>query len=178
MKISVKRRGMGMFAAVFALVSGAAWALFYPAIQITAGPTPPVNVCTNTTFNLPTLENTSTTNSLTGIMFVPGFGNVINANIPVATINGPQTYFLTPAAYTVAANTPITVTFKTFNSTGQAGGEAYESTIVFNCTTGAIVSLVSGALAIPTMSEWSLGVLALLLALAGGTMLYRRRSQF
>src|SRR5450755_482425 len=84
MKISVKRRGLGMFAAVFALVSGAAWALFYPAIQITAGPTPPVNVCTNASFNLPTLENTSTTNSLTGIMFVPGFGNVINANIPVA----------------------------------------------------------------------------------------------
>lgn len=178
MKISVKRRGMGMFAAVFALVSGAAWALFYPAVQITAGPTPAANLCTNATFSLPISLNTSTTNSLNVTVFVPGAGTVLNGSIPLPTQNGTNTLTLTPSAYTVPANTSITVIARTFNSTNAAGGEAYESTLVFNCTSSAVVSLVSGALAIPTMSEWSLGVMALLLALAGGTMLYRRRARF
>ncbi len=77
----------------------------------------------------------------------------------------------------MAAGTLITVTLKTFNSTAQSGGEAFESTIVFACNTGVISSLNGAALPIPTMSEWTLALLALLLALAGGTVLYRRRAR-
>ncbi len=29
-------------------------------------------------------------------MFVPGFGNVINANVQVASINGPNAYLVPP----------------------------------------------------------------------------------
>jgi hypothetical protein len=178
MKISIKRRGKGVFAGVFALVSTAAWALFYPAVQITAGPTPAVNLCSAAPFNLPVLLNTSTTNSLNVTMFVAGVGTVLNASIALPTLNGPTTLNINPPAYTGAAGAAVTIIARTFNSTNASGGEAYESTLVFNCTTGAITSLVSGALAIPTMSEWALGTMALLLALAGGMVLYRRRARF
>lgn len=178
MNISVKRRGMGVFAVVFSMLGGAAGALFYPATQITGGPMPPTGICTRTAFTLPIQLDTSTTDSLRGIMFVPGFGDVVNASIPLPTFNGPSSVTLTPSAYAVAAGTLITVTLRTSNSANAAGGEAFESTIVFACDTGVVSSLVSAAVPIPTMSEWRLALLALLLALAGGKVLYRRRAQF
>jgi hypothetical protein len=41
-----------------------------------------------------------------------------------------------------------------------------------------VTSVFNAANSLPTMSEWSLAVMALLLALAGGTILYRRRARF
>jgi len=126
---------------------------------------------------MPTNVNVRSLNSDRATMFVPGPGQVFNFTENDPTIQGAVNYGVVPSAFTVPNGTLVTFIIRTFAGNNQTGGEVYESAIVFACDTGVVASITNTAIAVPTMTEWTLALLALLLALAGGTVLYRRRTQ-
>ena len=97
---------------------------------------------------------------------------VVNASHSVGsenlTVKAPNV-----SAYSAPANTPITVTVTTYNGPNATGGASFVSTLVFNCTTGSVISLQSGppgqvaAVPVPALSAGALAVLGVALAFAG-----------
>lgn len=81
---------------------------------------------------------------------------------------GANTYGIGDSGQTVAAGTPLTATIRTYFGLDGTGGLAYTSSITWNCTTGAVLSIVSGpASSIPALGPTALALLALALAGAG-----------
>jgi hypothetical protein len=158
---------------VLCLISGVASAIYYPSIQISGAPG--ANICTATPFTLPINANTSPSTSNSSSMTVAGVGVVSTFSQTNPAFNGPTVYSFSPSAYTVAPGTLVTINIRTYNSVNQSGGQSWDSTIVFACDTGAITSLVNAGLPVPTLSEWSVALLALLVALAASTVFVRRR---
>jgi hypothetical protein len=71
----------------------------------------------------------------------------------------------------LAPNTPIRSTINTYPGHALAGTVTYSTSMQYNCTSGAILSLVAGApgdlAAIPALSDLGLAATSLLLAIAG-----------
>lgn len=154
--------------------AGAASAVYYPSIQITGGPS--TNICTSAAFTLPINANTSTSTSNSSTVFVQGVGVVASFMQTNPTFNGTTVYTFAPSAYTVPAGTPITVNVRTFNGVNLTGGQSWDSTVVFACDTGTVISLVNAGLPVPTLSEWTLMLLALLVGVGGAVGFARRRA--
>jgi len=148
-----------------------------PSIEITDSTS---GICDNSggTLNpqIPTLLTYSSLSSDEAEMSVEGVGVVATGQedlpfFPVVEDSG--TYGFVPSAYSVTPGTEVTVTITTYNGSGLTGGVSYVSTIVFDCDTGEIVSLVSGAPEVPTMGYLAIVLLAAFLGLAGALSLRR-----
>ena len=80
----------------------------------------------------------------------------------------------------LAPNTNITVSVTTYTGAALSGHASYVSTLVFNCTTGGIVSLSDGfsvGASIPTLSNVALIATTLLLAAVAVFSLRHKRGQ-
>ena len=174
-------RGPLVPVALFAMClvpAGAAASTVDPSIEITDSTS---GICDNSEAALnpqiPTLLTYSSLSSDEGEMSVDGVGVVATGSedlpfFPVVEDAG--TYGFLPSAYSVPAGTNVTVTITTYNGSGQTGGVSYVSTIVFDCDTGEIVSLVSGPPEVPTMGSVAIALLAALLVLIGTIRLASR----
>jgi hypothetical protein len=150
-----------------------------PSLEITGSTS---GICDNSggTLNpqIPTLLTYSSLSSDEAEMSIAGVGVVATGQedlpfFPVVEDSG--TYGLLPSVYSVPAGTEVTVTITTYNDSGLTGGVSYVSTIVFDCDTGEIISLVSGTPEeVPTLGFPAIVLLAALLALIGAVRLALR----
>lgn len=107
----------------------AASTLFMPGVEINVAPGPASEQGVLSAPGNPNLGYTQDT-SFSG---VGTFGFTVFLNAP----------------YSLPANTPLTLSVTTYNGPNYTGGVAYVSTATWDCTTGALISLVSGVPAVP-----------------------------
>ena len=132
--------------------------------------------CGGATFNVNTLINVGTQASADVRLSAPGVG-VIEEFVDETGKNiGPYaaqypTFQILPFGGGLAPNTPITLTITTYSGPNLTGKVTYTSTVVFNCTTGAILHApaAGSAESIPALSPAVLAALIALLALLGVT---------
>lgn len=170
--------GTAVLLAVWLVPTSAAASTVDPSIEITDSTS---GICDNSggTLNpqIPTLLTYSSLSSDEAEMSIDGAGVVATGQedlpfFPVVEDAG--TYGFAPSVYSVPSGTEVTVTITTYNDSGLTGGVSYVSTIVFDCDTGEIISLVSGVPGVPTMGYLAIVLLATLLGLAGAISLRRR----
>ena len=115
--------------------------------------------------------NVNVTGTVNGATFTSGSFNLGPGPFTFATSFGQPT-FTSPAP---TSNTYTVV----FNSNVFQGGQFLGTSVTtIQCTAGVLsaTNVFNLAASLPTMSEWSLALMALLVALAGGVFLYRRRN--
>lgn len=80
-----------------------------------------------------------------GVLSAPGnpdLGFTLDSNFTGVGTFGFTVF--TNAPYTLAANTPLTLSVTTYNGPNYTGGAIFNSTITWDCTTGAVLSVSSG----------------------------------
>ncbi|MHB8626857.1 MAG: hypothetical protein ACYDBJ_26495 [Aggregatilineales bacterium] len=112
-----------------------------PSIAILGGPG--TNICSNTSFSVPISVNSNAVFSDSASMSVPGIGNVYSFSENDPAVSGTFPYFVSPNSYTVAPNTPVTVSITTYNGINGGGGVSFSSTAVINCSSGALLSVTN-----------------------------------
>ena len=80
-----------------------------------------------------------------GVLSAPGFPNLGFTQDTNFQGVGTFGFFVFADPYTVPADTPLTLTVRTFDEPNFAGRLAYLSTITWNCTTGATLSIYAGS---------------------------------
>jgi len=110
-------------------------------IAITGGPG--INICSSTLFSVPISAHSSVPYSDRASMSVPGVGNVFSFSENDPAGSG-SSYGFSPSGYSVAPNTPITISITAYNAPNQSGGIASASTAIINCSTGALLSATGG----------------------------------
>ena len=115
-----------------------------PSWQLT---TAPAGVCSDDDVTIPNVDVNVPSPlfaSEQGTYSAPGFPNLgfttDTSFQGVGTFN--FTVFTDP--YVLPANTPVTLTVTTYNGPNFTGGVAYVSSMIWDCTTGAIISLTNG----------------------------------
>lgn len=145
-----------------------------PSIEITGGVS---GVCTDTFVPLPVIAHAYPGSSNAGVLSVQGVGVVFDYKQNItAFFNGPTAYGISPSSYSVAPNTPITATITTYMRPDQVGA-SYISEVVFDCTTGEVLSLTNTVVsnAVPALNLWGLMFLTLSVLLAGSWMARKKR---
>jgi len=147
-----------------------------PATAFTGGPE--IDICSSTPFFSPTIAYWDDNNrSYRSEMWVNGvqvsdFGE--NWNIP---LHGPSTYFFGPDAYAVPPNTEVRILVYSYRRP-DFQGLSFISEAVINCTTGLAIEIINQEIKtppVPTLSEWSLSLLVLVLSLMAVLFFKRRR---
>ncbi|MBL8147007.1 MAG: hypothetical protein JNL34_11540 [Anaerolineae bacterium] len=146
-------RKISLLIAVFVLLLAAAGVLALgpsPSWQLTQGA--PASCSASSALVMPGVEINVAPGpaSEQGVLSAPG-----NPNLGVThdtSFSGVGTFgftvFLT-GPYSLPANTPLTLSVTTYHGPNYTGGVAYVSTATWDCTTGTLISLVSGVPAAP-----------------------------
>jgi len=154
-----------------------------PSIEILSTQTNLAGTCGGQSFNINTFINVDKQASAQVTVSAPGFPTLEQFTDETGSNIGPFTG--TYPTFTIQAfggglspNTPVRITVYTYSAPALAGTLTFSSSMQYNCTTGAILNLVSAGgpdpSAIPTLSEAGLVATSLLLALAGAVTLRRR----
>ncbi len=167
--MSARLGSLLVVAAIFAPVIVVA-SLVDPSVEVTGSTS---GICDNSggtlNPNIPTLLTYSSLSSDEAVMSIAGVGIVATTDEDLAffpAVESPGSFGLNPSPYSVPPGTAVTVTITTYTGPGLTGSLSFESTVVFLCDTGEIVSLVSGPpVGVPALSPLALAVLAGLLAL-------------
>ena len=156
-----------------------------PSIEILSQQTALAASCGGaTSFNLNTYIRVDTQASAAVQVSAPGFPNLETFTDETGTNIGPYnseypTFMIPAFGGGLPPNTPIRIVVNTYTGKALAGTVSYTSTIQFDCTTGAVLNLVSAAPgdppnAIPTLGLPALGAMTLLLIAAAFVALRRR----
>ena len=112
-----------------------------PFIGIIDGPG--IDICSNTFFPVTISVAASSSFSDSATMSVPGIGSVLSFSENDSAGSGTFSYGINPGSYTVAPNTPVTVSITTYNNPNGGGGVANVSTAIINCSSGVLLSVTN-----------------------------------
>ena len=140
--------------------------------------------CGGSAFDVNTFINVTTVASADVKVSAPGVGTIEQFTDETGTNIGPYnavypTFHILAFGGGLPPNTKITITVTTYSGPNRTGSVSFESTIVFDCTTGKVLHAGPADVveAIPALSPVALAAMTTLLALLGAAMLrpVRRR---
>jgi len=148
-----------------------------PSIRISSQQTGLAGTCGGAAFDVNTLINVGSQASADVRLSAPGVGLVeqftdeTGENLGNYAADFPA--FNIPAfGGGLAPNTPITLTITTYSGRSLTGSITFVSTLVFDCTTGAVIA-IAPEIAIPALSPAAIAALIALIALLGASGLRR-----
>lgn len=149
-----------------------------PSIDLSAKQPNLAGTCGGSGFDVSTFINVTAETSADVKVSAPGVGTIEEFTDETGKNLGPYnavypTFHILPFGGGLAPNTLITITITTYSAPGLGGSISFVSTLVFNCTTGAVIQqpLAPSSARIPALSSFGLAATAALLALAGAVML-------
>jgi hypothetical protein len=133
----------------------------------------------NTFINVDTQASADVMLSALGVGIIEQFTDETGSN--VGPFTGVYTKFHIPASSGgLAPNTAIQLSITTYTGHALSGSVSYTSSMLFNCTNGAVLGVTAAAPGapppIPTLSDAALAAMAGVLALLGMLALRRRRA--
>jgi len=152
-----------------------------PSIEILPDQSNLADTCTGSGFDLNVYIFSNAQTSADVKVTAPGAGILEQFTDPVGTnlpngFNGLFPNYAILPFTPVPPNTPVTIQITTYRGSNLTGGSSYASTLVYDCTTGKILSLAPTP-GIPTLSEGALWTLSALLSLAAWVTLRRRHAR-
>ncbi|MCU0599425.1 MAG: IPTL-CTERM sorting domain-containing protein [Desulfobacterales bacterium] len=106
-----------------------------------------------------------------GVLSAPGYPNLgFTQDSSFTGVGTFSFYVFVSTPYSLPPNTPLTLRVTTYNGPNFTGGVAYVSTITWDCTTGELISRK-----VPTLNEWGMIIMSLLMAGSAIWMIRRRQ---
>ncbi len=150
-----------------------------PSIKFLTPQTGLAGTCGGSAFDVNTFINVDAFASADVKVAAPGVGLIEEFTDETGTNLGPYdaaypTFHIRAFGGGLAPNTPITVTIMTYSGATLTGSVSSRSSLVFDCTTGAVLAPArGGGEPIPSLSGWALAATAALLGLIGAAVLRR-----
>jgi len=153
-----------------------------PSIQIISPQSNLANSCGGGSFNVNTFINVDTQASADVRLSAPSVGTIEEFTDETGNHIGPYNgiypnFVIPPFGGGLAPNTAVQLVITTYTGHSLSGTVSYSSTLVFNCSTGGVISLAPAPgdpSAIPALGDAALAMTAGMLALLGMIALRRR----